>query len=230
VSEFRGFPGGQLDFTPLPNLFFSELLPQIDDLAELKVTLHVLWLVSRKRDAQAYVTLAELKGDQLLLRSLRAAGPSGVEALEAGLERAVARGTLLRLAQAEPNSEHLYFVNSSRGRQAVDKALMGELPLPAGGAAVQPATPVERPNIFVLYEQNIGLLQPMIAEELRDAETEYPQEWIEEAFRIAAEHNVRNWKYVRRVLERRAQDGKNEGTKREKTWYTEEEYEKYVKH
>jgi DnaD/phage-associated family protein len=91
--------------------------------------------------------------------------------------------------------------------------------------------PTERPNIFILYEQNIGLLQPIIAEELEEAERTYPQEWIEEAFRIAVERNVRNWKYVRRILERWATEGKDEGRGkiREKTWYTEEEYRKYIK-
>ena len=31
------------------------------------------------------------------------------------------------------------------------------------------------PNIFTMYEENIGLLTPMIAEELRDAEKTYPE-------------------------------------------------------
>ena len=37
MKLFSGFPAGKLDVTPLPNLFFSELVPAIDDLAELKV-------------------------------------------------------------------------------------------------------------------------------------------------------------------------------------------------
>ena len=47
---------------------------------------------------------------------------------------------------------------------------------------------VERPNIFVLYEQNIGLLSPLIAEDLKDAADQYPAEWIEAAFREAVQH------------------------------------------
>ena len=41
---------------------------------------------------------------------------------------------------------------------------------------------VDRPNIFALYEQNIGLLTPLIAEDLKDAINHYPEEWIEAAF------------------------------------------------
>jgi len=61
---------------------------------------------------------------------------------------------------------------------------------------------VERPNIFVLYEQNIGLLTPLIADQLKDAADQYPQEWIEAAFREAVQHNKRNWSYISAILRR----------------------------
>jgi len=238
MKVFSGFPSGKLDYTSLPDLFFSELLPLIDNLPELKVTLHIFWLLRRKKSSPRYVTLRELLGDGTLLRSLQ--GPalgqvegltlSPEEALREGLEQAVARGTLLRLVSAK-GGEHFYFVNSAQGRRTVEQAQLGEIELPEGGVQVEPVASAERPNIFVLYEQNIGLLQPIIAEELQEAERTYPQEWIEEAFRIAMENNVRNWKYVRRILERWAAEGKGEGKgkTREKTWYTEEEYKKFIK-
>jgi len=65
-----------------------------------------------------------------------------------------------------------------------------------------------RPNIFNLYEQNMGMLQPLLAEELMEAEQAYPPEWIEEAFRIAVANNVRRWAYVRSILERWAREGR----------------------
>ena len=74
---------------------------------------------------------------------------------------------------------------------------------------VEPRIAVERPNIFQLYEQNIGLLQPIIAEQLQEAEDTYPAEWIEEAFTIAAEQNVRNWRYVRAILDRWLAEGRD---------------------
>jgi len=228
MKGFSGFPSGRLACTSLPDLFFSELLPLIDNLAELKVTLHVLWLLYHKKESPRCVTLRELLGDGTLLRGLQGLASPPEEALRESLERAVARGTLLRLKGAELE-ENFYFVNSAQGRAAVEKALLGELKLAEVGVLVEPAVPVERPNIFALYEQNIGLLQPIIAEELKDAERTYSQEWIEEAFRIAVENNVRNWKYIRRILERWAAEGKDEGKgkPRERSWY--EEYEKFIK-
>jgi DnaD/phage-associated family protein len=65
--------------------------------------------------------------------------------------------------------------------------------------------------IFVLYEQNIGLLTPMIADELRDAEKTYPAEWIEDAMQEAVHLNKRSWRYVRRILERWRVEGRGGG-------------------
>ncbi len=228
MKLFSGFPAGRLVYTPVPDLFFSELLPLIDDLAELKVTLHILWLLYRQRGTQKYVALQELLGDGGLMRGLQGLYSSPQQALREGLEKAVARGTLLCLVAAE-GDDRFYFVNSDKGRQAFEQAQLGELDLAGGRALVEPIVPEQRPNIFVLYEQNIGLLQPMIAEELQEAERVYPQQWIEDAFRIAVENNVRNWKYVRRILERWAAEGKDEGEgrAREKGWY--EEYGKLIK-
>jgi DnaD/phage-associated family protein len=67
-----------------------------------------------------------------------------------------------------------------------------------------------RPNIFTLYEQNIGMLTPLIAEQLRDAEQTYPAAWIEDAFREAVSLNKRSWKYIHAILERWRTEGKDE--------------------
>jgi len=66
-------------------------------------------------------------------------------------------------------------------------------------------------NIFVLYEQNIGMITPMIAEELKEAEKLYPPQWIEEAFKEAVTLNKRSWRYIARILERWANEGKDSG-------------------
>jgi len=42
----------------------------------------------------------------------------------------------------------------------------------------------------------------MLADRLRDAENEYPAEWIPEALRLAVERNVRNWRYIEGILKR----------------------------
>jgi DnaD/phage-associated family protein len=66
----------------------------------------------------------------------------------------------------------------------------------------------------VLYEQNIGPLTPLLAEQLQDAEKNYPAPWIEDAFKEAAELNKRSWRYVQRILERWSTEGKGDETAR----------------
>jgi DnaD/phage-associated family protein len=236
MKGFSGFPAGKVKFTSIPNLFFSELLPAIDDLAELKVTLHILWLLSQKKGYPRYVSSQELSGDGVLLGGLKSLGEGPRESLREGLERAVARGTLLHVAvEQNGKRDDLYLMNTDQGRQAVEKIRRGQLELGLTVLSAEPPVEVERPNIFILYEQNIGLLQPLIAEQLKDAEQTYPAEWIEEAFRIAVEQNKRSWAYVRTILERWATEGKDDDkgkrdSRKDRYRYIEGKYSKYIKH
>ena len=125
------------------------------------------------------------------------------------MEHAIERGTLLHVtADVGDGPEELFFINTERGREAVRTLQRGERP--EGLAPAEPPAPSaeERPNIFKLYEQHIGLLTPMLAEELRDAEATYPAVWIEDAFRQAVRQNARSWAYVRKILERRDEERK----------------------
>jgi DNA replication protein len=208
MHGFAGFPAGKQPTTPIPNLFFSELLPLVDDLAELKVTLHLFWLIGRKRGALRYARLAELLKDGRLLTGLVTESATGEEALSGALERAVARGTLLHVTvHRGETAEEWYMVNSPAGREVLNKLRDGDLDLLADEAE-DLQLQVERPTIFVLYEQNIGMLTPMIAEELREAERQYPAPWIAEAFREAVSGNKRSWKYIQAILERWRSEGR----------------------
>lgn len=82
-------------------------------------------------------------------------------------------------------------------------------------------------NIFALYEHNIGIITPLIGEELKEAANLYPPQWIEEAFREAAMLNKRSWRYVARILERWASEGKDSGKYKGNT--KEASTDKYVK-
>jgi DnaD/phage-associated family protein len=72
----------------------------------------------------------------------------------------------------------------------------------------------ERPSIYTLYEQNIGLLTPLVAEQMLEAERRYPRDWIEEAFGEAVGNNKLSWRYIERILERWALEGKKSGKDR----------------
>ena len=213
MKTFSGFPAGKVRQTPLPDLFFSELLPQIDDLAELKLTLHAFWRLYRQKGQPRFLDRIALESDTLLLDSLRVPGRAPKDVLAEALDRAVARGTFLILQVRLSGEERTwYFPNTDQGRRAIARLQAGTLQVRDVTVPPEAETPPpERPNIFTLYEQNIGTLQPLIAEELREAEETYPQTWIEAAFRIAAQRNVRHWRYVRAILERWSSKGMRDG-------------------
>ncbi|MGD8397495.1 MAG: DnaD domain protein [Anaerolineae bacterium] len=229
---FSGFPTGKQPYTPIPNLFFSDLLPEIDHLGELKLTLHVFWLLAQRKDKRPYVTREALAGDRRLVDGLAAPHVPPDEALNEALERAVARHTLLLVTSGEGTRQRvLYFLNSERGRAAMDDLLAGHWT--PGGREEPVRLEAHRPNIFVLYEQNIGALTPLLAEELMEAEDTYPEEWLEDAFREAVELNKRSWRYIQRILERWATEGRGDETARrgdEEDWhkFVRGEYRDYV--
>lgn len=213
MKKFEGFPA-RMEYTPLPNVFFSGLLPQIDDMAELKTTLNVLARLYRKKGYPRYVSFQELLSDESLVSSLRGENNKPETALQKALEKAVKRGTILLLAMEKDGvSEDVYFLNTASNREVVEKIQDGELEL-AGLKTTDNkyVPPEELPDIFTLYEENIGILTPMIADELREAEKLYPRDWINDAIKESVLHNKRSIKYILKILENWAAEGKSDGT------------------
>ena len=211
-GRFAGFPAGALA-TAIPNLFFSAVLPRISDPAELVVSLYFFFAHRRKKGQPRFLTYAELAADDTLAAALAS---QGGDALRRGLDAAVERGTLLRL-DVEPASaagghegqgqeQELYFLNTPAGCRAVAAVEAGQQGLgrllPSPPEALEP-----KPNIFELYEQNIGPLTPMVAEYLKDAEGQYPASWFEPAFQRAVAQNVRRWVYIAAILRKWKEKG-----------------------
>jgi DNA replication protein len=214
VKGFPGFPDGKLRLTQVPSLFFSDLLPIVDNLAELKIILYAFWALSRKDGKVRYVRLTDFLNDAAFMKGLAPTPTVAAEALMDGLERAVARGAFLHVSvEGVDGQMDLYFLNTEKGRAAVEGITRGEWrPNPDEDEPI--TLLVERPNVFILYEQNIGPLTPMIADELRDAEQTYPLHWLEEAIELAVANNVRKWRYVLSILERWRQEGKRDAISR----------------
>jgi len=243
---FTGFPSDDRR-VQLPESFFASVVPQITNLAELKVTLHLFWRLAAQVGQPRLVSYPELAEDRLLAAALTAGrNPRPAEEwLREGLELAVARGTLLQLAvqpETDPAeaAEVWYLVNTPFNARWLAQVTGGAAAAPVGrlaaaewltllraerevalGRVAAGAVPADvgrlvvtrhQPGIFELYEQNIGVITPLLAEQLADAERTYPPRWIEEAFTEAVTYNKRNWKYVRRILENWAAKGRADGT------------------
>ena len=215
MEQFRGFPA-KMQFTPLPNLFFSSLLPQISDIIELKTTLHILWALYHKRSYPRFITCRELLCNTSLMSCLKEAAKAPSEALCQALAMATKRGTILHIVLDRGGAlEDVYFLNTKSDRQVMAKIQNGELILSGLKAEGQADIETEElPDIFTLYEQNIGMLTPMIAEELREAEKLYPETWIRDAIKEAVSQNKRKWSYISAILERWSAEGRSDGTYR----------------
>ena len=142
------------------------------------------------------VVATELFADELGLQN---EGAAHHEALARGIDLAVKRGTLIRARSGETE---VFAVNTPANHRALVSApdIHLEEPLP-------PAPDEAAPSIFTLYEENIGGITPLIADELKDAEERYPAEWLREAVREAVELNKRRCRYVASILRRWETEG-----------------------
>jgi len=192
MDKFSGFTSSET-FTQIPDSFIH-LLKEIDDAAELKVTLYTIWRIEHIEGH--FRALCETDFD------MESLGMS-LEEIQIGLGKSVEHGTLLR---SQHETDVFYFLNSPRGRLAAEAFAKGDW---RESAKIMSGL-VKKSNIFKLYEENIGALTPLLSDMLREAEKNYPSVWFEEAFEIAVSRNVRNWKYVEAILVRWKEKGKDE--------------------
>ena len=208
MPTFNGFTSSET-FTAVPDSLLRDLLAEIEDADELRATLHAIWRIEHQEGPVRFLRRADFGG------------------FASGVDKAVSRGTLLKV---QNEAGEFFFLNSPRGRVSVEAIQSGRF----DPSNVQNAPPVERSNIFKLYEENIGALTPLIADMLREAEKEYPSAWFEEAFEIAVAKNARHWRFVEAVLKRWKEKGKDERKDQQDAVkdferYTDGEFSEYLK-
>ncbi len=224
----KGIPD-RVEYCAIPAYYINEVMPAVSDLDELKLTLHLFRILYRKKGRLQYVTCNELKRDPAVLESMigRDADPDRI--LGRILEKIIDRGVL---ASIDNGPEPVYFVNTAENRK-----IAGGMTSPAEHPADTVDEPAPRlPDIFEHYEQNVGLLTPLVADELRLAEKTYPQAWIVEAVNEAVLNNKRSWRYIAKILDTWQLEGKSGGSHRkdhpddDPTKYTRGKYGKFVRH
>jgi DnaD/phage-associated family protein len=208
MKHFSGFPSGRVRFVRLPGPFFTDVMPIVEDLAELKVVLYALWHLDQQDSTFRYLSYQDFAYDQVFLKSLDEDPQIALSCLEVALIKACDQQILLASSKII-EEETLFFLNSARGRAALKAYQAGDW---SPGEEIRPELDleVERPNIFRLYEENIGALTPLIADTLREAEQTYPADWIEDAVRTAVRNNVRRWNYIEAILRSWKEEGRHE--------------------
>lgn len=216
-APFPGFPA-RAQATAIPNVFFSDVLPHLADPTQVAVALYAFFLLGAQRGTPRCITLDALAGHAPLVEHLTRIGtPDGSSATEpadivAAIERAVAAvvraGVLLTLSVRAADARTLLFLNTPADRRAIESIRRGEISV--GASVEEPAPRRERRSVYAMYESLIGTLGPGMAEELAEAERLYPAQWLADAFNEATAQNARSWRYITRILERWASEGRGD--------------------
>lgn len=191
--------GGSL--ASIPASLLARLISDVWDPIEVKVVLAVAALGGEREP----VSEAALLSDAMLQHGARADGSDRavVERLHEGLERTVARALVLRLA--DDAGDHWLLLGTDDNQRSSRAPIT---PASGVGRPWHGVLVLERPSIFTMYEQNIGLVTPIIADRLVDALERYPETWVEDAIAEAVSYNRRSWRYIQRILENWATEGR----------------------
>jgi len=205
TPPFEGFRAGQRA-TAIPVQFFTELLEQIDDPDELRVTLYALYAIPRPGRLHA-VRVSALAAERPLARYF---GDAAYEAVTLAAWKAVERGTLLALEVATDSDpgDALLFVNNEAGRRLRARIALGVEPAPESVRVVRSA--FTQSPVAQVYESEIGTLTPSVSARLDEAEQTYPPDWIADALREAARQNKRSWAYAEAILRRWQAEGRRD--------------------
>ena len=207
----------------VPESLLTNLAAEISEIEELQVVLAIFRIVQAQGGAGHPIAENDIERDQWLRRALRIVGSpkAPTERIGKGLALAAGRGTLLRFTtRVQSESRVWYYVNTVENQNRLSQMVAGstdpvdELRL----GDIVPVIEIERPNVFRLYEQNIGLLTPLIAERIVGALERYPAAWIEEALGEAVAYNRRNWRYIAKILDNWAVAGRGDSAHEAKTY------------
>lgn len=190
----------------VPYEFLHDVVIEITSPEEMQVTLAVFRLLSELEGEETPLAERAILRDGPLRSAMRKSGITNDpdERIMNGLDLAVGRGTLLRFVATQGRKESFwYYLNTPVNRHTVAAMERGALPPPSvvWEGPTAPRVEMDQPNAFRLYEQNIGPLTPLIADQVTQAIRDYPADWIEDAIGEAVAYNRRSWRYIVRILE-----------------------------
>lgn len=215
----RAFLTETASTVPVPAALLTEILPQVTEIAEAQVLLAVVRLACDAGNPERPVSYEAIIRDRPLRRALKVEGSPREpdHRIELGLDLAIGRGVLISFATEQGSRRRSWVFLSTPATQALVASMVrGAVPPPTEiwDGDEPPAVIPERPTVFRLYEQNIGMLTPLVADQLMDALERYPSEWIEDAIGESVAYNRRSWKYIQRILEQWAVQGRGDQRER----------------
>ena len=178
----------RLTYTPIPNTFLGSFLSNIENLTELKCALRIFWPLNRAKGSIRTTPIEDLSRDPVILAALNTREDSGRLAKDStpvesddGLAQVIKglvnNGVFVVLAKSDDdNNTQVIALNTPQNLAKVNALGLCEVPIDRLERLRHHHSRAERDTIFHLYEANIGLLTPIIAEELKAGKYTMTQE------------------------------------------------------
>ena len=228
-QPINGFPLAD-DFatTRVPNAVLGRVLSTIDDADEIRLILRAIWLLEHQRGYPRYITRDDLRRDRVLSVAI----PDQPD-FDRILKSAVDRGVFVEVSI---NNNICLMLNTESARRALievspttENSNKDDNGWETAAASTGPA------DAFRAYEENIGILSPMIRQSILAALEDFTDDDITRAVRIAVENESRSWSFVAGVLRRWARDGipheRTDGTARRESDerdFSEDQLNRYI--
>ena len=229
TQPLKGFPlPDDYAATRVPNVVLGRVLSSVEDPDVLRLILRAIWLLEHQRGYPRYITARDLRSDRVLSLALNDA-PKFERVLASVLELGV-------LAEVTVGGKKCLMLNTESAKRAsLDSPNTFDAQDEEADGWDAPAAASTSANAFQAYEENIGVLSPMIRESILAALEDFTDEDITHAVRIAVENENRSWSFVAGVLRRWAREGiPNErrdgksGSKSDRERVSETELRKYL--
>ena len=204
--KFEGFTKG-VKYSAVPAPILNSYLEIVENFAELKTVLRAIWILNNKKGRVQYITQEELCSDRILTRSLLAKTIEEHQKMVISSLAAAVSHSIFIEPKHGANNHTVYFLNTESNR------ILNNKPLQIPHADKPDSWEIEHdlPGPYTLYEQNIGMITPLIADKIKEAEAEFPTEWIAEAIIESVSMNKRNWAYISSILTNWQIEGKSNG-------------------
>ncbi len=200
-QSIKGFPLPD-DFatTRVPNAVLGRVLSTIDDADEVKMILRAIWLLEHQRGYPRYITRDDLRRDRVL--SVAIAVQSDFDRI---LKSVIERGVFVEVSI---NDNTCLMLNTASARRAsIEVPSTTDILNKDNNNWEIPAASTRHADAFRAYEENIGILSPMIRQSILAALEDFTDEDITRAVRIAVENESRSWSFVAGILRRWTRDG-----------------------
>ncbi|MCD4752756.1 MAG: DnaD domain protein [Anaerolineaceae bacterium] len=212
MNTFQGFPPGKLESIKIPELLFTDGLRLLNNTDEIKLILFFFWAINIQESSIRYLQEEEIVESEILKTGLGT--EDFAKRVKNSLSQSVHNGFLLRGHPKHNKKITLYFLNTARSRAALEALINGGWQ-PSETDHLPPENAyTSKKTIYEIYEENIGPLTPLLAEDMKEAEEEYSTQWVKEAIHLAVQGNIRKWRYIEGILRSWKKEGKNANTRR----------------